>query len=47
MINIRSFRDVLRLFFIFKREVKITVLVTFIIIVLGAFLLPNRVESTA
>ncbi|MGO2286350.1 GumC family protein [Pseudomonas lundensis] len=47
MINIRSFRDVLRLFFIFKREVKITVLVTFIIIVLGAFLLPNRFESTA
>jgi len=47
MINIRSFRDLLRLFFIFKREVKITVLVTFIIIVLGAFLLPNRFESTA
>lgn len=47
MINIRSFRDLLRLLFIFKREVKITVLVTFIIIVLGAFLLPNRFESTA
>ncbi|MGC5701054.1 lipopolysaccharide biosynthesis protein [Pseudomonas sp. NFXW11] len=47
MINIRSFRDLLRLFFIFKREFKITVLVTFIIIVLGAFLLPNRFESTA
>jgi len=47
MINIRSFRDLLRLFFIFKREVKITVLVTFIIILLGAFLLPNRYESTA
>ncbi|WP_191488902.1 GumC family protein [Pseudomonas sp. FEN] len=47
MMNIRSLRDVLRLFFIFKREVKITVLVTFIVILLGAFLLPNRYESTA
>lgn len=47
MINIRSFRDLLRLFFIFKREVKITVLVTLAIILLGAFLLPNRYESTA
>jgi uncharacterized protein involved in exopolysaccharide biosynthesis len=47
MINIRSLRDLLRLFFIFKQEVKITVMVTFIIIVLGAFLLPNRYESTA
>jgi uncharacterized protein involved in exopolysaccharide biosynthesis len=47
MINIRSFRDLLRLFFIFRREVQTTVLVTFIIILLGAFLLPNRYESTA
>ncbi|MBX8531314.1 lipopolysaccharide biosynthesis protein [Pseudomonas cichorii] len=47
MINIRSFRDLLRLFFIFKREVKITVMVTFVIVILGAFLLPNRYESTA
>ncbi|WP_249673020.1 exopolysaccharide transport family protein [Pseudomonas abieticivorans] len=47
MINIRSFRDLLRLYFIFKREVKITVLATFVIILLGAFLLPNRYESTA
>ncbi|QKZ04084.1 MULTISPECIES: GumC family protein [Pseudomonas] len=47
MINIRSFRDLLRLFFIFKREVKITVVVTFVVILLGAFLLPNRYESTA
>jgi uncharacterized protein involved in exopolysaccharide biosynthesis len=47
MITIRSLRDLLRLFFIFKREVKITVLATFVIIVLGAFLLPNRYESTA
>ncbi|MDH0748684.1 lipopolysaccharide biosynthesis protein [Pseudomonas sp. GD03842] len=47
MITIRSFRDLLRLFFIFRREVQITVLATFAIIVLGAFLLPNRYESTA
>jgi uncharacterized protein involved in exopolysaccharide biosynthesis len=47
MINIRSLRDLLRLFFIFKREVRITVILTFIIIVLGAFLLPNRYESTS
>jgi uncharacterized protein involved in exopolysaccharide biosynthesis len=47
MISIRSFRDLLRLFFIFRREVQITVVATFAIIVLGAFLLPNRYESTA
>ncbi|GAB0062435.1 hypothetical protein IBA8401_34650 [Pseudomonas syringae] len=47
MINIRSFRDLLRLLFIFQREVRITVLATFVIILLGAFLLPNRYESTA
>ncbi|WP_424492238.1 hypothetical protein, partial [Pseudomonas viridiflava] len=38
MINIRSLRDLLRLFFILKQEVRLTVMVTFIIIVLGAFL---------
>lgn len=47
MISIRSFRDLLRLFFSFRREVQITVVATFAIIVLGAFLLPNRYESTA
>lgn len=47
MITIRSFRDLLRLFFIFRREVQITVIATFTIIVLGAFLLPSRYESTA
>ncbi len=47
MITIRSFRDLLRLFFIFRREVQITVVATFAIILLGAFLLPNRYESTA
>jgi uncharacterized protein involved in exopolysaccharide biosynthesis len=47
MISIRSFRDLLRLFFIFRREVQITMVATFAIILLGAFLLPNRYESTA
>ncbi len=47
MITIRSFRDLLRLFFIFRREVQITVVATFAVILLGAFLLPNRYESTA
>nr|WP_314583807.1 exopolysaccharide transport family protein [uncultured Pseudomonas sp.] len=47
MISIRSLRDLLRLFFIFRREVQITVVATFVIILLGAFLLPNRYESTA
>ncbi|WP_122562283.1 GumC family protein [Pseudomonas viridiflava] len=47
MINIRSFRDLLRLLFIFRREVKITVVATFVVVLLGALLLPNRYESTA
>ncbi|MBP0950545.1 exopolysaccharide transport family protein [Pseudomonas alliivorans] len=47
MINIRSFRDLLRLLFIFRREVKITVIATFVVVLLGALLLPNRYESTA
>ena len=47
MINIRSFRDLLRLLFIFRREVKMTVVATFVVVLLGALLLPNRYESTA
>lgn len=47
MINIRSFRDFLRLFFIFKNVFKVTAIVTFIVIVLGAFLLPSKYESNA
>lgn len=47
MIDIRSFRDFLRLFFIYKNAFKITVIVTFIVIVLGAFLLPSQYESNA
>lgn len=47
MIEIRSFRDFLRLFFIFKREFKIASVVTLLVIILGAFLLPSKYESNA
>lgn len=47
MIEIRSFRDFLRLFFIFKREFKITAIMTLMVIILGAFLLPSKYESNA
>ncbi|MGV8918840.1 MAG: GumC family protein [Pseudomonas sp.] len=47
MIEIRSFRDVLRLFFIFKQEFKLAALAAFAVIVLGAFLLPAKYESSA
>lgn len=47
MIEIRSFRDVLRLLFVFKREFVRAVLATIVVIVLGAFLLPNRYVSDA
>jgi len=47
MIEIRSFRDLLRLFFIFRREFKIAVIFTALIIVLGAFLLPSKYEASA
>lgn len=47
MIEIRSFRDFLRLFFIFKKSFKVAALVTFIVIVLGAFLLPSKYEANA
>lgn len=47
MIDIRSFRDFLRLFFIFKRVFKIAASVTFVVIVLGAFLLPSKYEANA
>lgn len=45
MIDIRSFRDVLRLFFIFKREFKIAMTITIIVALLGAFLLPLKFAS--
>ncbi len=47
MIEIRSFRDLLRLFFIFRREFQWAVVATLVIAVLGAFLLPTKYESNA
>jgi len=47
MLDIRSFRDVLRLFFIFKSEFKIAFVSTIIVALLGAFLLPLKFESEA
>jgi polysaccharide biosynthesis protein PslE len=47
MIEIRAFRDLVRLFFIFKREFKLAFLVTVIAAALGAFLLPSRYLSEA
>lgn len=47
MIEIRSLRDLLRLFFIFRREFKLALITTIVIAVLGAFLLPARYESNA
>ncbi len=47
MIEIRSLRDILRLFFIFRREFTWAVVVTIIVAFLGAYLLPARYESDA
>ncbi|NMZ03060.1 polysaccharide biosynthesis tyrosine autokinase [Pseudomonas proteolytica] len=47
MIEIRSLRDLLRLFFIFRREFKLAVITTIVVAVLGVFLLPARYESDA
>jgi uncharacterized protein involved in exopolysaccharide biosynthesis len=47
VIEIRSLRDLLRLFFIFRREFKLAVITTIVVAVLGAFLLPTRYESNA
>jgi polysaccharide biosynthesis protein PslE len=47
VIGIRSFRDLLRLFFIFRREFQWAVVTTIVIIILGAFLLPAKYESNA
>ncbi|WP_277373147.1 lipopolysaccharide biosynthesis protein [Pseudomonas sp. AA-38] len=47
MIDIRSFRDLLRLFFIFRREFEAAVVVTLVLVLLGAFLLPTKYESNA
>lgn len=47
MLEIRSFRDLLRLFFIFRREFQLAVIATVVVAVLGAFLLPTKYESSA
>ena len=47
MIDIRSFRDFLRLFFIFKKEFQIAAVMTLLVIILGAFFLPSKYESNA
>ena len=47
MIEIRSFRDLARLFFIYRREFKWAFAATVLVAVLGAFLLPARYESEA
>lgn len=47
MLEIRSFRDLLRLFFIFRREFQWAVIFTVVVAVLGAFLLPAKYESNA
>ncbi|KUJ92138.1 MAG: lipopolysaccharide biosynthesis protein, partial [Pseudomonas sp. 63_8] len=47
MIEIRTFRDLLRLFFIFFREFKLAVVATLVVVLLGAFLLPTSFESSA
>lgn len=45
MIEIRSFRDLIRLFFIFKKEFKLAFIGSLILIVMGAFILPSRYVS--
>lgn len=47
MIEIRTFRDLLRLFFIFFREFKLAVIATLVVVLFGAFLLPTSFESSA
>ncbi len=47
MIEVRSLRDFLRLFFIFRREFRWAVFVTVLVAVLGAFLLPPKYQSNA
>ena len=47
MIDIRSFRDLLRLFFIFRREFQWAAIATIVLVILGAFLLPTKYESNA
>jgi uncharacterized protein involved in exopolysaccharide biosynthesis len=47
MIDIRSLRDLIRLFYIFRREFRLALVTTVILAVLGAFLLPHKYVSDA
>jgi uncharacterized protein involved in exopolysaccharide biosynthesis len=47
MIDIRSFRDIVRLFFIFRRQFITALWITVALIVAGAFLLPTKYASEA
>ncbi len=47
MIEIRSLRDIVRLLFIFQREIRLAFWLTLCLIVAGAYLLPSRYESDA
>lgn len=47
MIDIRSFRDIVRLFFIFRRQFFTALWITVALIVAGAFLLPTKYASEA
>jgi uncharacterized protein involved in exopolysaccharide biosynthesis len=47
MIEIRSLRDIVRLLFIFQREMRLVFWLTLCLIVAGAYLLPSRYESDA
>ncbi len=47
MIDIRSFRDLVRLFFIYRRAFVTAVWLTVVLVVAGAFLLPTKYASEA
>jgi polysaccharide biosynthesis protein PslE len=47
MIDIRSFRDLVRLFFIYRREFTLALIATVLLAVLGALVLPARYTSDA
>lgn len=47
MIDIRSLRDLIRLFYIFQRQFKLALVTTAVLAVLGAFLLPHKYVSDA
>ncbi|WP_298012273.1 hypothetical protein [uncultured Aquabacterium sp.] len=47
MIDIRSFRDLVRLFYIYRRAFVIALWLTVALVVAGAFLLPTRYASEA